>query len=151
MTRLFVYHFGADAGFEGQLVGALERVEAEGPRRVLGVLFIARDDAGERFAVDLQGGRAGGLTASLLSFRLDVEERRRLTRRALRSARADLITSVGELLAPGDAIIALLVNEAPQDAFDDAVTRTGGRTLVSTVVTATSLSELAPAIVAALR
>ena len=51
-AQLLVHRFGADAAFEGQLVGALERVEADGPRQVLDVLFVARDGGGELFAIE---------------------------------------------------------------------------------------------------
>ena len=149
MQQLLVYRFGADAGFEGQLVGALERIEAGGSKRVLDVLFVGRDDDGELFAIDVPGGRAGGLVVPMVGFRLDVEERRRRTKRALRSTSAELINAVGEALTPGDAIIAVLMRDAPTGDLDDAVRRTGGQELVNNDVTATALSELAPVIVAA--
>src|SRR3954462_8717296 len=77
-VQLLVYRFGEDAGFEGHLVGALERIEAGGALKVLDVLF---DAGGELSAVELRGSGAGGMVAPLLAFRLDVAERRRLTRR----------------------------------------------------------------------
>ena len=148
-AHLLVYRFGTDAAFEGHLVGALERVEINDSEQVLDILFIARDSGGELFAVEAHGRRAGGMVASLLGFRLDVQERRRLTRRALRGARADLIAVVQPAVLPGDGLAAILVGSAFAGAFEDAVARTGGRTLVSTGVAADSLSELAPAIAAA--
>ena len=133
-AQLLVYRFGADAGFEGQLVGALERSRRRTPGRCSTCCSSARDGTGELFAVAAHGGRAGGIVARLLGFRLDVEERRRLTgERALRggpSADAHRAPS-GELLPAGDAIAAVLVGEAAANALDDAVARLGGRALVS--------------------
>ena len=41
--QLLVYTFGPGAGFEGQLVGALERIESGGAIRVLDALFVTRE------------------------------------------------------------------------------------------------------------
>jgi hypothetical protein len=150
-TQLLVFRFGADAGFEGQLVGALERVEADGAP-VLDLLFVNREaGSSEMFAVESRGGRAGGMVVSLISFRLDVAERRRLTKKALRGPHAELIAALGDALAPGDSIAAILVGQSAAGAFADAVARTSGHTLVSTPVSSASLSELTPTIVAATR
>lgn len=60
-AQLLLYRFGPDAGFEGQLVGALERLESGGALRILDVLFVRRDrESGEVAAIDLHGGGAGG-------------------------------------------------------------------------------------------
>ena len=60
-AQLLVYRFAPDAGFEGQLVGALERIEAGGAVKIVDALFVASDpDTGELVAIDLQshgGGR----------------------------------------------------------------------------------------------
>jgi hypothetical protein len=70
-AQLLAFRFSPGAAFEGQLVGALERLESGGALRVLDVLFVAADEAtGELVAINLQGG-TGGLTAKLLDFRLD--------------------------------------------------------------------------------
>ena len=54
----------ANAAFEGQVVGALERLESGGALRILDALFVASDEAsGELFAIDLHGGTGGGLIA----------------------------------------------------------------------------------------
>jgi hypothetical protein len=104
MAQFLLYGFGPDADFEGQLVGALERVESGGALRILDVLFVRRDAAsGEIVAVDLQGKGAGGVVGPLLGFRLDESERRRMTERALATgAAAELL---GELGAAGANVI----------------------------------------------
>ena len=67
--QLLVFGFGASSAFEGQLVGALERLESGGAVRILDVLFVAADEAsGDPVAINLRGG-TGGLTAKLLDFR----------------------------------------------------------------------------------
>jgi len=83
-VQLLVYAFAPDADFEGQFVGALERIESGGTLRVLDVLLVAREaDTGELVAIGMGGTGAGGMVAPLVGFRLDVAERRRATRRAL--------------------------------------------------------------------
>lgn len=151
-SQLLVYRFGAEAGFEGHLVGALERIEAGGSLKVLDVLFAGRDGtSGELFAIDLLSGRAGGMVAPLLSFRLDVEERRRATRRATRGDRAELVAALGAQLEPGHALAAVLVGHTWAGALEDAVRRTGGVELSNTLVASASLAELAPVLTDAAR
>src|SRR5436853_661 len=74
-VQLLIYRFGAGAGFEGHLVGALERIEAGGALKILDLLLVGSDAAtGERFAIDMPHGGAAGIVAPLLSFRLDIAE-----------------------------------------------------------------------------
>jgi len=142
-AHLLVYRFGPDADYEGRLVGALERIEVDGGLRVLDILFVASAaDSGEIFAATLGREGAGGKVASLIGFRLDVERRRQLTRRALAGGSADLIAALGKTLEPGDALAAVLVGHDWARAFDDAVTRTGGAELANTFVEAESLTSL---------
>jgi hypothetical protein len=146
--QLFVFGFGADAAFEGQLVGALERLESGGALRILDVLFVAADEAaGELFALDLQGG-AGGLIAKLLDFRLDPAARRRAPERALSDpasgGMAQLLRDLGESLEPGAAVVAVLVEHVWIRALEDAVSRVGGKALSTDFVEAATLPELAP-------
>ena len=153
--QLLAFGFGADAAFEGQLVGALERLESGGALRILDVLFMAADEAtGELFAIDLQGG-SGGLTAKLLDFRLDPAKRRRASERFLdEDAPGDtarLIRDLGKTLEPGSALAIVLVEHVWVRALGDAVSRVGGRALASEFVDVTMLSELAPELLSKLR
>jgi len=133
--QLLVFGFDANAAFEGQLVGALERMESGGALRILDVLFVAADEAtGELIAIDLQGG-TGGLTAKLLDFRLDPAGRRR-------KGTSELARDLGAALQPGTALAAVLVEHIWSRALDDAVSRVGGRSLASDFVDASRLSEL---------
>jgi hypothetical protein len=146
--QLLAFGFGADAAFEGQLVGALERLESGGALRILDVLFVAAGEAsGELFAIDLQGG-AGGLIAKLVDFRLDPAARRRAAERALgddaRGGMARLLRDLGKGLEPGSALVAVLVEHAWIRALEDAVSRVGGTALAAEFVEAATLSELAP-------
>jgi hypothetical protein len=142
-AQLLVYRFGADAGFEGQLLGALERIEGGGTVQVLHVLCVGSDLAsGERFAIELHGNDAGGFTLPLIGFRLDVSERRRITRRVQAGESAALVAALGEALAPGDALAAVLVGHEWARALDDAVARIGGTELASRFVAGASLSSL---------
>jgi hypothetical protein len=144
--QLLAFGFDAASAFEGQLVGALERLESGGALRILDVLFVAADEAtGELVAIDLQGG-TGGLTAKLLDFRLDPAARRRAAERALdddaNEGMAEVLRDVGGSLQPGTAFAAVLVEHIWSRALEDAVSRVGGRTLASEFVDASKLSEL---------
>jgi hypothetical protein len=144
--QLLAFGFDADAAFEGQFVGALERLESGGALRILDVLFVAADEAtGELVAIDLQGG-TGGLTAKLLDFRLDPAARRRTAERALNNDESDgmaeLLRDLGASLRPGTALAAVLVEHVWSRALDDAVSRVGGRSLAREFVDASRLSEL---------
>ena len=81
-VQLLAYRFDPGAAFEGQLLGALERIESGGSLRIREVLFVGRDaDTGELFAIAAHGRQQGSLVAPLLGFRLDPSERARATRR----------------------------------------------------------------------
>jgi hypothetical protein len=153
--QLLAFGFDADSAFEGQLVGALERLESGGALRILDVLFVATDEAtGELLAIDLQGG-TGGLTAKLLDFRLDPAARRRAAERALNDdsseGMAQVLRDLGGSLRPGTALAAVLVEHVWSRALEDAVARVGGRSLASEFVDASRLSELADDLLRATR
>jgi hypothetical protein len=146
--QLLVFGFGANAAFEGQLVGALERLESGGAVRILDVLFVAADEAtGDHVAINLKGGTAG-LTAKLLDFRLDPAARRKATERALGE---DALRDLGTALEPGTALAAVLVEHVWARALEDAVSRVSGRQLASEFVEVESLSELPPELLRKLR
>jgi hypothetical protein len=151
VRQLLVYRFGPGAAFEGQLVGALERMESGGTLRILDALFVAIDaETGDLLAIDLQGG-SGGLIAKLLDFRLDPAARRRAAARALADASgglAQMLRDLGKTLEPGAALAAVLVEHVWAGVLDDAVSRTGGSRLASEFVEAETLSELAPELLA---
>src|SRR5436190_14700482 len=127
-TRQFLaYRFGPEAKFEGQLVGALERVESGGAVKILDAFFLRREpETGELTAVSLRGGSAGGMVAQLLGFRLDEGERASATRRALEGTGADTVQRLAATLEPGEAIAAVLVEHAWAETLADAVARLGG-------------------------
>lgn len=134
-TQLLVYRFGPDARFEGRLVGALERVESGGALRVLDVLFVHSDpETGELDAVAGRGDGAGGLLSSLIGFRIDPAERRRLSRLTLGGERAEEVRDLASQLQPGEAIAAVLVEHVWARALEDAVAHTGGVRMTSEFV-----------------
>jgi hypothetical protein len=153
--QLLAFGFDADAAFEGQLLGALERLESGGSLRILDVLFVAVDETtGELVAIDLQGG-TGGLTAKLLDFRLDPAARRRAAERALgdeaSGGMAKALRDLSRGLQPGTALAAVLVEHVWSRALEDAVSRVGGRAVASKFVDASRLSELADDLLSATR
>ena len=147
-AQLLLYGFGPDANFEGQLVGALERIETGGTVRIVDGLFIRREaETGELSAIRLGRGGAGGGTAALLGFRLDAGERREATERALGGG-ADAIDgetarALAGTLQPGAALAAVLVRHTWAEVLEDAVARTGGTQLGSAFVDAGALGDLA--------
>jgi hypothetical protein len=152
--QLLAYRFDAGATFEGQLVGALERIESGGTLRIREVLFVGRDpQTGELLAIATRGRQQGSIVAPLLGFRLDPAERARATERALRSYDRDPdpnpLRVVAETLPPGSAVAAVLVEHVWAHAIDDAVARTGGTELLSGFVRRSELTELAPELIVA--
>jgi hypothetical protein len=155
-VQLMLYRFGPDANFEGQLLGALERLESGGTLRILELLFVAKDGAsGELSIVGIRGDGAGGIVAPVLDFRLDPASRRRATQRALSngtpSLPADVLRELGEALEPGGALAAVLVEHVWARALQDAVSRTGRAAFRGAFVDATTFADLAPDLLAAAR
>jgi hypothetical protein len=153
LAQLLLYRFGPDASFEGQLVGALERIESGGALRILDVLFVGADaETGELVAIDLGGHRAGGAVASFLMFRLDPAERRRATESMLAregGVPADAVRELGQGLEPGAALVAVLVEHVWARALADAVSRIGGTPLANRFADATELADLSAELLAA--
>jgi hypothetical protein len=148
-TQLLVYRFDADARFEGRLVGALERIESGGTLRIIEALFVARDaESGELAAVDLRSRGAGSMVGPLIGFRLDPHERQRTTKRAL-AAGGESLRALGDALAPGTAIAAVLVEHHWARTLEDAVAASGGTRHSSEFVDAAALAELGPQLIAA--
>jgi hypothetical protein len=109
------------------------------------VLFVVSDpESGEIFAVEERGSGAGGFVGRLIGFRLDVAERRRITRRAASGDLADLIAALAEGLGQGEALAAVLIGHEWLRALDDAVGRTAGTALANAFVEETSLGKLGP-------
>lgn len=150
-VQLLLYAFGADAQFEGRLVGALERMESGGALRILEALFVRRDpETGELAAVDLRSRGAGSMVLPLVGFRLDPAERERATERALDAEGiSEMLQELGAELAPGAAIAAVLVEHTWARALEDAVSQTGGSLLSGEFVDAASLGELTQQLLAA--
>jgi hypothetical protein len=153
-VQLLAYRFDPGAEFEGQLLGALERIESGGTLRIGEVLFVGRDpESGELLAIAARGRQQGSLVAQLLGFRLDPSERARATEKALRAydrgAKPNPLRLLGETLAPGGAVAAVLVEHLWAHAIDDAVARTGGAALISAFVAGTELTELSSELAAA--
>jgi hypothetical protein len=148
-VQLLMYEFAPDARFEGQLGGAVERIEAGGTVRVLEAVFIRREaDSGELAVIDVRGDGAGSLIAPVLDFRLDLAARRRATARALATGGSGLspetLRRLGAGLAPGGAVAALLIRHVWAEALSDAVARSSGTLLLSDHVNPRELSELVP-------
>ncbi len=154
IAQLLVFKFGPDARFEGQLGGAIERFESVGSLRVLEGLFIQREaESGELAVIDVRGDGTGSLIGPVLSFRLDPAARRRATDSALAEdtpgISGDTVRELAGSLAPGAAIVALLIQHVWAETLQDAIVRTGGAPLLNQFVGASTLNELATELIAA--
>ena len=152
-TQLLLYGFGDDARFEGRLVGALERLEAGGALKILDVAFVGRQaGTGELAAIVVRNAGARGFVAPLLAFRLDPAEQRKTTRRALSAdangVPAATLEAIGEELAPGEMIAAVLVEHVWMRALQDAVAATGGTVVADEFVAVAGLPELSSELIA---
>ena len=78
-------------------------------------------------------------------------ERRRATERALEGDAGDLIRALGDLLAPGEGVAAVLVSHVWAATLDDAVARMGGSPQADGFVEAATLAELGPQLVSSAR
>jgi hypothetical protein len=142
-VQLLVYRFAAGTSFEGQVVGALERLQLGGAVRLLDAVVVARDaTSGEVVGLGVHGGLGADSLARLLTFRLDADERRRATRALPEEVREALAST----LPVGSAVMAMLIGHEWARPLEDAVGRVGGTALPSTFVEATSLADLAPAL-----
>jgi hypothetical protein len=141
-VQLLTFAFGPDAVFEGQMLGAVQRLENGGALRILEVIFVRRDVAdGTLSAFARRGGTAGGLVAPALEFRLDEDERRRATERALSGAAGDGVRELGDQLAPGGAVAAVFVEHRWLSDLADATERTGGVPVSADFVDADALAR----------
>jgi hypothetical protein len=145
---LLLYRFTGDAAFEGQLVGALQRIEVGAAVRVLDGLFVGRDpESGELLAASLGALASSGMVTSLVGFRLDRARREEATNRVLSGPDGEQIRAVAAALAPGEAVFAVLLEHVWAQALSDAVARVGGTQLGGgEFVDAGSMSELLPRI-----
>jgi hypothetical protein len=145
-VQLLTFAFGPDAVFEGQMLGAVERLESGGALRVVQVIFVRRDAAdGTLSAFAHRGGTAGGIAGPALEFRLDEDERRRSTERALAGVAGTGVRELGDELAPGAAVAAVFVEHRWRVDLAEATKRTGGIAVSSDFVDAEALArELSP-------
>jgi hypothetical protein len=145
VNQLLAYRFEPGSAFEGQLVGALERIESGGAMRVLDALFVAREpDSGEVVAVSLTGSGSAGIIGKLLDFRLGGTSRATATQRALDGPAGDTVRAIAELLEPGSAVAAVLVEHAWARTLGDAVARIGGSEAANELIEASRIGDALP-------
>jgi hypothetical protein len=140
-VQLLTFAFGPDAVFEGQMLGAVERLESGGALRVLQVIFVRRGQDGVLSAFAHRGGTMGGIAEPALEFRLDEHERQRATERALAGAAGSGVRALADELAPGGAVAAVFVEHRWLADLSDATERTGGIAVSSDFVDAEAVAR----------
>ena len=153
--RLLVFTFGSDVRFEGQLVGALERIEIGDAMRVLDGLFVAREpETGELSAICLSDLPPSRRTSRLLDFRLGDRTRGTATQQALDGAAGEAVRSLEARLQAGAAIAAVLVEHKREVVEDEALTgavaRLGGTEIADDLVDERRIADLTSHLVALL-
>jgi len=128
--QLLAFRFGAGSQFEGQLVGALQRIESGGALRILAVMFVARDEGGELTAVSRESQSAAGMIGELITFRLG-DARGEETQAALEGPTGAVVRRLGDALEPGAAVAGVLVEHSWAQVLGEAVARIGGEQLLS--------------------
>ena len=130
--QLLAFRFPPGSRFEGQLVGALERIESGGTMRIIDALFVGRDpDSAGVVAVSMSNAGAAGMIGSLLSFRLDDHARQAATAHALEGPAGAVVESLADTLAPGEAVASVLVEHTWALTLSETVDRLGGTHLLS--------------------
>jgi hypothetical protein len=143
--QLLAYRFPPGSGFEGQLVGALERIESGGAMRILDALFVGREpESGDLIAVSMSSQSAAGMVGRLLSFRLEGHARASMTERVLEGRAGDLARSLAEGLEPGAAVAAVLVEHAWALTLAESIARIGGTETFSEFVQSAAIDETWP-------
>jgi hypothetical protein len=143
--HLLAYRFGPDSAFEGQLVGALERIESGGALRIVDALFVGRDVlGGELVAVSLTSHGSSGMISRLIGFRLDAAERQKATQHALEGEHGEAVKTLSSKLSPGWALAVVLVEHAWAQTLDEAVRRMGGTEITSESIDADAITDALP-------
>jgi hypothetical protein len=143
--ELLVYEFSAPpSSFEGHLLGALERAESGGALRVVDVLVLARDADSHELTVLRHRGGAAGLVAAATDFRLR-------DRKPIPQSDPDTsaLAATGAALAPGEAVVALVVQHEWARILDDAAARIGGRCVADEALAAGEDVDLGERVLAA--
>jgi hypothetical protein len=102
---------------------------------------VRREQDGVLSAVAHRGGTAGGIAGPGLEFRLDADERRRSTERALAGAAGTGVRELADELSPGCAVAAVFVEHRWLGDLAEATERTGGVAVSSDFVDAEALAR----------
>jgi hypothetical protein len=140
--QLLAYTFPPGSGFEGRLVGALQRIESGGALRILDAMFVGREpESGELVAVSIRSASSAGMIGKLIGFRMEGSARGKETKAALEGPAGPLIREVAEALEPGWAVAAVLVEHSWANVLSEAVARIGGAELANETLDASASEE----------
>ena len=126
-VQLIAVGFGPEASFEGRVLAALTKLEAQATIRLLDLLFVVEDpDSGELVPLELElGGEGfGAVVGALLGFDFD-GERKAGGGRASGLSHADIQELAGAI-PPGHAGGFLLIEHVWARDLDAAIREAGG-------------------------
>jgi hypothetical protein len=146
-VQLIAVGFGADAKYEGKIVGVLERLEIGGSLRVHDVMFVRKEPDGALRAIDARSGQAGGIVGELLGARLDAQTgqppRKLPASGTTRGLSREDAEEIGASLAPGEAAGMVLVEHVWVRDLEGALEDTGGKLLAAGFLDDAARAELA--------
>jgi len=147
-VQLIAIGFGADAKFEGRIMGELAKLEQQETIRILDLLFVQKDaESGDLLALDYQGEDLGGIVGALLGFEFESENggepgaTGEAESRAFGLSKAR-IEAIAEGLPAGDAAGFLLVEHLWARDLKDAIRGAGGRPLGEGFLTPEAMSAV---------
>ena len=135
--QLIAVGFEPDARLEGQILSALDDIEARGSLRILDVVFVRKEENGELTKLEAQDERFPGVVASALGLG---EQGAGPTGPALGVAEVE---ELGTALEPGQAVGVVLIEHVWSAQLMDAIRSTGGTALASEFLSDESLAAIA--------
>ena len=152
-VQLIALDFGAEAKFEGRVMGELASLERSETIRILDLLFVSKDaDSGDLVALDYQGEGLGAIAGALLGFEFDGDSpgpggAGKDGGRAFGLSAAE-IEKLGESLEPGHSAGFLLVEHVWARDLKRAIRDAGGVPIAEGFLTPETVAAVEPELAA---
>ena len=148
-VQMLAVGFGPDAGFEGEILNELTRLEGDNTIRILDLLFVHRDaETNQLVALDYEGQDLGGVVGALLGLESDGETAPpdgtvATSGHAFGLAQSD-IDSLAASLDPGYAAAFLLIEHVWARDLKKAIRGAGGVPMGEGFLTPELVASLEP-------